>query len=1183
MRNNISIRNTFFAALIFFGLSNPGTAQHEILPLIKEQLINKQKICEGKFPVYTINGKWSFSENVNWLSGFLGGELWSLYELTGDDSIKDLALKHADWLIKFAEIDNTHDMGFIFYPTCVRAYKETGDSKYRDAAIKAAEMLLKRFSPNGNYVRAWGKLNSKDRDGWVIIDTMMNLELLFWASKETGNVDFYNAAYKHAITTLNKHVRPDFSTYHVVEFDPSNGKVIKKRTHQGFGDETTWARGQAWAIYGFAIASKYTGDERFLNASKKMADYFLNHLPVDLVPYWDLNLEGENVIRDASAAAIAANGFFLISELTNMRDDYEKYREYAFKISNSLIDNYLFTKSRRSSEEGILLHTVYNYAKDWGRDESFPCGDFYFMESLRKVIAEKNNEKFFNDNGKRQSFLINKNWLYLEDDIKQIDHIYQSAKEWEKINLPHTWNNFDAVDQEPGYRRAASWYMKKLFIPELDDHTILKINFEGVNIESEIFVNGKKAGGHTGGYLQFDVDITPFIKENAVNEILVKADNSYNPNIPPSQTSDFVIYGGITRDVRLKILPSVYIDNLFISTPKVSERSAETKLKISLNNQSGNKNILLKIHLNDGDNKTLITAEEKYQLANGNSQFDISLPDLKKPHLWSTEDPYLYTMNLSVIVDLKVVDTYSEKIGYRWFEFKENGPFYLNGKRVLLRGTHRHEDYAGLGNALPDSLHRKDIRMIKEMGANFIRLAHYPQDPEVYRACDELGLLVWDEIPWCRGGMGKDIWKRNVKSFLNEMIDQNYNHPSIIIWSLGNEIYWLPEFPDGDNNDSLRTFLKELNDIAHHKDPSRYTAVRKYYDGSDIVDLFSPSIWSGWYSGVYKGYEKAIVDAQKKYKRFFHAEYGGDSHVGRHSEQPVTGDGFANPDEWEEKVNQVKISNIANMGDWSESYMVDLFDWYLKYSEQSPSFSGSAQWAFKDFPTPLRPENPIPYMNQKGLVDRNGNPKDAYYVFKSYWNTKDKFCYIESPTWTERSGPKDVKREVNVFSNCSEVELFLNEISQGKLKKDITKFPASGLSWSINFNSGRNILKAVGFNDNGKSAEHQVEVNYSYEKHSTADKIILSYKKLKNGNYLITATAVDINGSRALDYNKRIYFSSLGSGELLQNLGTPTGSSIIEMANGKASIEFKPVPSEEAVIEARNQDFKGSYLKFIGE
>jgi beta-galactosidase len=337
-------------------------------------------------------------------------------------------------------------------------------------------------------------------------------------------------------------------------------------------------------------------------------------------------------------------------------------------------------------------------------------------------------------------------------------------------------------------------------------------------------------------------------------------------------------------------------------------------------------------------------------------------------------------------------------------------------------------------------------------------------------------------------------------------------------------------------------------------------------------------MWPGWYSGVYKGFEKAITDAQKKFKRSFHAEYGGDSHIGRHTENPVSGDGTAFGDGWEENIKPQKVKNVSQSGDWGESYIVDLFDWYLHISEQTEWLTGNAQWAFKDFPTPLRPENPIPYVNQKGLVDRSGKPKDAYYVFKSYWTTSPSFVYIESHTWTERSGPANLKREVNVFSNCTEAELFHDGVSHGKLKRDIKSYPASGLSWLVNFAEGDNKLIVIGFKDGKRASMDSISVRYSYQKSEITDRIELSSEKLPNDNLLITALAVDFNGNRCSEYNKRIYFTSEGPGKLFENYGTPTRSSIIEMANGKAQIELKPSTLGATIIEARNQDFKGAYI-----
>jgi len=1166
---------------LFFFFSYLVNAQQDIIDQIllnkvADQLIRKEKIVGLKYPEYTENGSWKFRDKVNWLSGFLSGELWYMYEISGRKEFKDLAVAQADKFLPFSGVDYTHDIGFIFLPGCVKAYEKTNEEKYLKATLEAADMLAKRFNKNGNYIRAWGSLKDTSQAGWIIIDTMMNLELLFWAAQQTGNTEYYDIAYKHALTTLRETVRENFSSYHVVEFDPENGNLLAKRTHQGLSDESTWARGQTWGIYGFANAYKFTEDERFLVASQKMADYFIEHLPADFIPVWDLDLTETEELRDASAAAIAASGLFLLSDISKTKVAGEKYKYYAVKISSSLLKDYLFTNSKRENEEGILLHSIYHFHKKWGVDESFPAGDYYFMETLAKYFNYLKDYNFIKDEDKRQEYLINDNWFYLEDNPKDPDELSKSSVVWEKINLPHTWNKFDATDNIPGYRRDAGWYQKNIFIPELKNNLKFILHFEGVNIISEVYVNGKKAGGHTGGYIGFNTDITPFIKGGEINEILVRADNSVNRDVIPSQKSDFFIYGGINRDVWLKVLPAAYLNNIKITSPAVDEKKALTNVKVNLITDVI-KEFVIKVSVIDSAGKIVSSTQTK-SIENGNScNVELNLPEISNPLLWSPDNPNLYTIEVELYSGMKTIDRLDVKFGYRWFEFKPNGAFYLNGKRLLIRGTHWHEDYAGLGNAIHDIIKEKDFKMIKNMGANFVRLAHYPQDPVVYQLCDELGILVWDELPWCRGGVGKELWKENTRRMLGEMIDQNFNHPSIIIWSLGNEMYWLPDFQDGGNNDSLRSFLTELNDIAHKKDPGRFTAIRKYYEGSDIVDVFSPSIWAGWYSGVYKNYKSAIEDAQKKYLKFLHMEYGGSSHVGRHTEQPVDGDGILNPDEWEERINQVKIKNIASMGDWSENYIVDLFDWHLQYSELSEEFTGNAQWAFKDFGTPLRPENPIPYMNQKGLVDRAGNPKDAFYVFKSYWNKEDKFCYIESHTWTDRSGPENLKRDINVYSNCDEVELFKNGESLGKKKKDLTKFPASGLSWKILFDEGGNNLKAIGYSGK-QSVVDTLVINYAYKKFGVPDKIKLTTERLSNRDYLITACVVDDKGQRCLDYNKRIYFSISGSGKLLENFGTPTGSSVIEAANGKAVIEFKPFGYEPVTIEARNQDFKGDYL-----
>jgi len=788
-----------------------------------------------------------------------------------------------------------------------------------------------------------------------------------------------------------------------------------------------------------------------------------------------------------------------------------------------------------------------------------------------------------NDRESRQQFLLNDGWEYLEEDLPDVQMLMEPNRTWKPVTLPHTWNAFDVVDQIPGYRRAGSWYRRELFIAPSQKDLRYILSFEGVNITCEVYVNGSRAGGHVGGYIGFDVDITELVRKGVKNILSIRADNSVDRNVIPSHKSDFHIYGGITRDVWLVVVPSRHIELAKISTPIVTKRSASTRIEVRLqNHRSELQQVEVVATLNDRTGKKVESKAERVQLKPGRTVVELRLPEVKNPNLWSPSNPYLYTMHVAVKERGGAIDEIAERVGFRWFEFEPRGPFFLNGERLLLRGTHRHEDHAGVGNAMPDSLHRNDMVMIKEMGANFVRLAHYPQDPEIYRACDELGLLVWDELPWCRGGMGGEEWKQNTERLFREQIDRIYNHPSVIIRSLGNEIFWLPDFPGGDHTDSLRMMLKRLNDIARELDPYRLTTTRKYDVGSDLVDIFSPSMWPGWYSGVYHDFEKTTKANQEKFPRFFHPEYGGDSHVGRHTENPVTGDGMLVPDAWDKDLQPVKLRNVSESSDWGENYIVDLSDWYLHISERSEWLTGNAQWAFKDFPTPLRPENPIPYVNQKGLVDRAGNPKDAYYVFKSYWTTSPKFCYIESPTWTERSGPKNHKRPVNVFSNCEEVELFLNGESQGVNTRDIGTYPSAGLHWQVRFREGENRIAAVGISGKKRVTVDSLTVTYSFKRNQKADDIDLTYEYLPSGNILITAVARDKDGRRALDYNKRIYFTAEGAGRLVEKMGTPRGSSVIEMASGKAMIEFIPPASGKTIIEARNQDFKGSYLVFLG-
>jgi len=705
------------------------------------------------------------------------------------------------------------------------------------------------------------------------------------------------------------------------------------------------------------------------------------------------------------------------------------------------------------------------------------------------------------------------------------------------------------------------------------------LKFEAVNMKAEVHVNGKQAGGHVGGYVGFDVDITPHTVFGAENQIVVRVDNAMDEDLIPSQLSDFVLYGGITRDVWLKYRPRMSVEDLRIHTPRVDSVSADTRADFQIVNSTGRPMSLdVRATIRRNGAHAVVTLHRRVDVPAGKSQHALALPAVASPRLWSPDSPELYSLEVSIGDGKKLMDVARETFGYRWFEFKQDGPFFLNGRRLLLRGTQRHEDHAGFGGAVPDSITRRDFRGIKEMGANFVRLGHYPQDPEVYRLCDELGLLVWDELPWCRGGVGGAQWKENARRMMREMILQNFNHPCILLWSIGNEVESDADPPARGNVDSIRAFLRELNGIAHALDPRRVTAMRRFPEGADIPDVFSPSIWMGWYSSVYNNYENAIEEARKHYPRLLHAEYGGDSHVGRHVENPIDGNGYTTADGWDSAFVRKREVKIANTGDWSESYIVDLFDWHLCVSERLPWFVGNAQWLFKDFATPLRPENPIPYVNQKGVTDRAGNPKDAFYVFKSRWTQSPRFCYILSHTWTERAGPKGLSRQVRVYSNCDSVLLMVNGKSQGKKIRTPGVFPASGQVWDVMFAEGENRIDAAGSDGAGGIVKDSLIVRYTHEKHGAPNALLLSSEPLPGGNVKLTVKAVDKDGRLCLSARDRVYFTSEGPGHLSADLGTPTGSRVIELSSGIGRIVFKPVPGRTATIEARTHAIKGAYL-----
>jgi beta-galactosidase len=528
---------------------------------------------------------------------------------------------------------------------------------------------------------------------------------------------------------------------------------------------------------------------------------------------------------------------------------------------------------------------------------------------------------------------------------------------------------------------------------------------------------------------------------------------------------------------------------------------------------------------------------------------------LDAPALWSPDAPALYTCKVTLASRWGESEV-GERFGLRQFEFVKHGPFKLNGSRLLLRGTHRHEDHAGVGAAQPEELVRRELGLIKDMGANFIRLGHYQQSRLVLDLCDELGLLVWEEIPWCRGGLGGDRYKEQARRMLRAMIDQHRNHPAVILWGLGNENDWSGDFETFDKA-AIQTFMKELHDLAHRLDPSRKTSIRRCEFCKDIVDVYSPSIWAGWYRGLYTEYKQASEDEMKKVDHFLHVEWGGDSHAGRHAEDPdrvlsKIGTGSGTDERGRDYLLTGGQSRASKDGDWSETYICNLFDWHLKEQDTMEWLTGTAQWVFKDFATPLRPENPVPRVNQKGLVERDLTPKEGYYVFQSYW-AKKPMLRIYGHSWPVRWGTRDEQKMVKVYSNCPEVELWVNGKSAGKRKRDSQDFPAAGLRWMVHLRDGDNELRAVGRKD-GVDVSDTIKLKYQTAKWDKPGRLVLEAGKPEGDLATVHVRLVDGKGVPCLDARNVVRFGLTGDGRLIDNQGTVRGSRQVELANGRAQI-----------------------------
>lgn len=668
-------------------------------------------------------------------------------------------------------------------------------------------------------------------------------------------------------------------------------------------------------------------------------------------------------------------------------------------------------------------------------------------------------------NAQRIVLPLDKGWHFTKD-----NPFSNKTAKWQRVNLPHTWNITDVMDDEPGYYRGTGWYRKKIQFDKKLRNKELYLSFDGANQETTVYINGKKAGDHTGGYTAFNIGITGLVEWNKENEILVKVDNSFNRNIPPL-SADFTFYGGIYRQAFLVAVNPIHFscdDNgskaVFISTPVVNNETAGVNIKCKVSNK---KTEPVKIRINtavyDANGKKITEIFNDLVLdAGSNKNTEQDIKAIKQPRLWSPGDPYLYKIVTTILDDKtgEVLDQIINPLAFRWFQFDADKGFFLNGTAVKLVGTSRHQDYKGLGNAVPAELARKDVELIKNMGGNFLRVAHYPQDPAVLNACDSLGILASVEIPIVNEITESDSFYVNSRNMQVEMIRQNYNHPCVIIWCYMNEVLLRPHYTDDKQKQKIyfgavTKLAAMLDSTTRSEDPYRSTMIayhgdyNRYKDAGllDIPMIIGWNLYSGWYGATLSDFPDFLDTFHKNFpnKPMLVSEYGADADPRIRSVEPVR-------------------------FDKSVEYTTRFHQYYMGEMIKRPFVAAAMIWNLADFNSETRTES-MPHINNKGLMTWNRIPKDPYYYYKAMLS-KQPFIKILGNQTAEAVADSNADyctRLVQVVANTNDIELIINGKSFGK------KTVINGLAeWKAPFTNGTNIIEVRGEKNAGLYSDQAV-------------------------------------------------------------------------------------------------------------
>lgn len=640
--------------------------------------------------------------------------------------------------------------------------------------------------------------------------------------------------------------------------------------------------------------------------------------------------------------------------------------------------------------------------------------------------------------------------------------------DWQEVTIPHTWNADDMQKKVSAFYEGVGYYRKKCIFPESMEGKRIFLRFEGVGACAEVYVNGYLVGTHKGAYSAFVCEIGSQVKFGKENEIIVKADNASRPDVIPTNHILFGVYGGIYRPVWLVVTEPCNIvvndcasSGVYITQKNVSKKSAEVTVKVKVDNATlVPAPMVLENAVYDGNGRLVKKHSQSFELTPQGVQNYSSYFKLNNPHLWQgREDPYLYKVVSRLVQNGRVIDEVVQPLGLRNYEVVAGRGFFLNGKKYPMYGVTRHQDWWGLGSALSNKEHDFDLAQIMDIGATTVRFAHYQQSEYLYSRCDTLGLVIWAEIPFVNRVTGQE-WD-NAHQQMRELVRQSFNHPSIYVWGIHNEVY----HPHG----YTAALTQSIHDLCKLEDPDRYTVSVNGYGHVDHpvnqnADIQGMNRYFGWYEKKIQDIKPWIEKMEKEYswQRFMLTEYGADANIGHQTE--ILGDAL----NWTSPF-------------YPETFQTKTHEYQWSIIAQHPYIVASYLWNMFDFAVPTSKRGSMAARNMKGMMtfDRKIK-KDSYFWYKANWS-KEPVLYL-----TQRRNALREKKEtsVTVYSNIGTPRVYLNGKELSGVSKGYTD--VHYIFNKVVLNDGKNVLKAV-VSYQGKEYEDEIEWNYNGECNREAD------------------------------------------------------------------------------------------------